>query len=112
MRASAPSGFAFDDATNGYKYAFGWNGHSWSTHHRVPVAQHIEGLDCPTTGFCMLMLGPDYVTLSGSRVSAARRLPNEIDFAGLSCTSETSPDESAADRELGADVGGCRTGQI
>ncbi len=65
---------------------YSWNGSSWSTQRALYPSNHIRGLDCPTTSFCMLIIGQHYLILSGTRVSANKALPAEIAFDGLSCT--------------------------
>ncbi len=71
------------------KTVYTWDGSSWSAPHVVKVGNHVGGVSCPTTSFCMVTIGPRYVTVNGSHVSAARSMPNGLVSGGLTCTGAT-----------------------
>ncbi|MBE7188381.1 hypothetical protein [Jatrophihabitans endophyticus] len=69
------------------KTVYRWNGSTWSSPQYVDLGDHVGGLSCPTTSFCMLTLGARYVTVKGSTVSAPKSLPRG--YSAVSCTSAT-----------------------
>ena len=63
-----------------------WNGSSWSIDARAPSGPGLDGVSCPSVGFCVAVGGSVFESWKGSRWSLRRSLKGAV-LAAVSCVS-------------------------